>query len=160
MARVLVVYYSHSGHTKAAALDIARLLDADVEEIHASSRSPSGLIGFFRAGKDAWQGRSWPIEPSAVDVAAHDLVVLCAPVWAGRLAPPVRAWLQATRKHIRSLAACATAGGTKAPRFFTDVEELASRPLVARTMVTDPDRNQGEDAEVLRRFARKLKASC
>lgn len=159
MAAVLVVYYSHSGHTKAAAEAIASRLEADLHEIRATTRSPSGLIGFFWAGKDSWQGRSWPIEASTEDVASYDLVVLCAPVWAGRLAPPARTWLQKEQSQIQALAVCATVGGTKAARLFADVEALVPLPLVARAIITDSDRKWGEGAEIIRGFVRELQTS-
>jgi len=156
MPRTLVVYYSHSGHSKAAAEAIAKQLGADIEPIVTLRHSPRGVLGFIRAGFASLRGHAWPVQPPRADLDTYDCVVLCAPVWAGRLAPPARAWLRDASGRIHALAACATIGGTNPGGFFADVAALLARPVLAQATIADANRKSGADADIIGRFAAEL----
>jgi len=45
-------------------------------------------------------GKATPIAPALRDPSAYDFVVVCTPVWAWHLAPPVRSWLSQARGKL------------------------------------------------------------
>lgn len=149
---VLVAYYSNTGRSKAAAEDIAHRLDADLERIEPVGHDPASFFGFLRAALASLLGDTWPIKPPSSTAVAYELVVICAPVWAGRLAPPAREWLNLSRARIKDIAACATVGGTKGPRFFADVEKAAAKPIRTRAVITEGDWKSGAHKPIVDRF--------
>ena len=61
MSRILVVYYSRSGHTEFVARQIASRCHADLERIH--DRNPrQGMVGYLRSSLEAMLGLRPAIE--------------------------------------------------------------------------------------------------
>ena len=86
---VLVVYYSRSGNTEAMAREIARKFDADIIKIEAE-KYPLDLQGWRNAGNDADQKITQvTIKPENVDMEKYNLILLGAPIWWYRPAPPL-----------------------------------------------------------------------
>lgn len=95
MSDVLCLYYSRSGHTKAAMEQIAEALDAEVLEI-TDGVDRSGFKGYVRAGMEAMRRSTRPLQPINTEKALEEyrLVILGTPVWAGRCASPIRGFLK------------------------------------------------------------------
>jgi len=95
-ARVLVVAYSRSGHTLAAAKEAARYFDADLVEIEAPAYPPT-FGGQRKAAADAdAEVTTTEIEHSPVDLERYELVVLASPTWWYRPAVPLWAFVEQT----------------------------------------------------------------
>ncbi len=91
--RTAIIIYSLTGNTRRVADAIARRLAAEVSVVVAPQVRP-GNFSIFRWGMAAWLGLPTPVSLNGPGAAGFDAVVLAAPVWAGRLAVPMRAWLQ------------------------------------------------------------------
>jgi len=88
-AKTLVVVYSRTGNTYGAAKEVARYFDADLLQIEAPQYAMN-IEGQMRASKDADnQVTTTPITHAPVDPSKYDLIVLCAPTWWFRPAPPL-----------------------------------------------------------------------
>ena len=94
-SKILVLYYSQGGNTKAVAEEIATRLGADQEEI-VSLQPYDGdfqaTIGRCMQEREA--GILPEIKPLAAKLSAYDVVFLGYPVWFGTYAPPVKALLE------------------------------------------------------------------
>ena len=157
--RVLVVYYSRSGVTRRAAGGIAAEFrragcEVVVEELRERV-DRSGLLGWLRAGRDAWLGRSSELEPLRAEPASFDVVVLGTPVWAGRPTPAVRSFLARRAGELGRVAFFATHGGGGADRTLRMLEGLAGRAPAAVLSLRDravrKEEEEGYRGEV-RRF--------
>lgn len=133
--RVLVVYYSMSGNSRSVAYEIRMVLDAEIEEIR-EARPRQGLGGVLRALFDAITRREPPIEPVQHDPDDYDLLVLGGPVWAGRMASPIRTYARREGGKARRVAFFCTEGGRGAEQAFDDLQQLCGRSPVA-TLVVD-----------------------
>jgi flavodoxin len=92
--RMLVLYYSQTGNTKAVAVEIANKLGADIEEITmVNPYDPDFQATIDRCKKDQEQGVLPEIQPVKADIANYDVVFLGFPVWFGTYAPPVTTFL-------------------------------------------------------------------
>lgn len=130
MADVLVVHYSRTGTTAAAARRLADALGADLEAIRAAPSYDGGL-GFLRCIFEATR-RDLPEIERGRDPAGYRLVIVGSPVWAGCLASPVRAYLTRWRDRLPHMAAFCTSGSGSAGTVFAQIQELAGdRPLLA-----------------------------
>jgi hypothetical protein len=127
---VLVVYFSQGSATKRVAEDIATRLGADTEAI-VEKVSRKGLFGFLSAGADSSLGKATPIEPTVRDPTSYDAVVVCTPVWAWHLAPPVRTWLRGMAGRLPDCAYVVVSANTAPEAIVTMMEEASGRRPVA-----------------------------
>lgn len=149
MSRLLVACYSLTGTTLALAQEAARLLDATFVRIEDASPR-RGAWGIARAVFDARLGR----RPAITDLpapAAFDGVVLAAPVWASRLAPPLATYAQRLAPRQR-YALLVTYGGSGADGACARFASAVGWPAAARLCVTQQDVRAGAYGDRLRAF--------
>ncbi len=113
MRDVLVVYYSRSGTTDVVARALATALGADLDRI-TPAVSYAGAAGFVRGLWHALRRIGPPIR-KRFDPAPFKTVVLCSPVWAGRLPGPVRTYLQEAGRRRTCSASPSRARGARRP---------------------------------------------
>lgn len=95
MSDVLCMYYSRTGNTKKAMLEIASELDAEVVELKDAVER-SGCKGWLRCGLDAMKKTTGPLSHFETErpLSEYRLVILGTPVWAGRCSSVVRTFLK------------------------------------------------------------------
>ncbi|MSO96747.1 MAG: hypothetical protein EXR11_00805 [Rhodospirillaceae bacterium] len=154
--RVLITYFSESGHTRAAAKALAEMIDADLEFIETASLGHS-LWAWLMRGFAAMRGLRPTIVKPRHDVGFYDLVVLATPVWAGHITSPMRSYVTLQRQNFKRGALLLTLGGNGAGSAFIDLESECKIAPVAHCALTDHDRKTKADHAKLERFARKIK---
>lgn len=137
MKKVLVVYYSRSGNTRRVAEAIAEACDADLAEIR-ERRSRRGIAGWWRSVFEAVGHRRPPIEPIAANPHHYELVVVGSPVWASRMASPVRTWLAANGRALGRLGLFVTEGGSGGESAIARMAALCAAPPDACLVVKAP----------------------
>ena len=87
MSDILCIYYSRTGNTRRAVKEIAEALDAEIVAI---------TDGRDRSGMDAMKLSTKPLNPfeTARPLEEYRLVIVGSPVWAGRMASPIRSLLK------------------------------------------------------------------
>ena len=95
--KVLVLYYSQTGTTKAVAEEICNRLGADIEAIEAVNPY-DGDFGatIARCQQEMAEGVLPELKPLQSDVASYDVIFLGYPIWFGTYAPPVATLLKDT----------------------------------------------------------------
>jgi flavodoxin len=131
---VLISYYSMTGNTRRLAEEIQRATGGKLQEIR-EPRPRRGLAGVMRALFDALSKRLPPIEPPTLDPADFDLLVLGGPVWARRMASPVRAFACRYGRHAQRIAMFCTEGGKGSDLALADLEALCGRERCASLTV-------------------------
>ncbi len=92
--KVLVVYYSQTGNTKAVAQEIATKLGADMAEVEAVTPYDGDFEATIgRCMQEREAGIATEINPLTVNVADYDIIFVGAPVWFGVFAPPMLTFL-------------------------------------------------------------------
>lgn len=95
-AKVLVLYYSQNGTTKAVAEEIAKRLEADVEVIVPTQPYEGNFEETIERGrKELEPGCEPAIQPIASDIKKYDVIFIGYPIWFGTFAPPVKSLLNA-----------------------------------------------------------------
>jgi len=93
-ARTLVVVYSRTGNTFAAAKAVARFFNADMLQIKAPQYAKT-IKGQMRASNDADdEVTTTPIQHEAIDLSRYDLIVLSSPTWWFRPAVPLWSFVE------------------------------------------------------------------
>lgn len=155
--KILIVYYSRTGVTRSASEQIARLLNADREELQERT-DRHGLWGFIKGGRDALLRRASDLHPVEHDPARYDLVIAGTPVWAGTLCPAVRTYLERWASAIRHAAIFCTHGGGGPSRSFMDAERLVGKPPVATLSLRDRAVKRGASGQDIAAFVGTLAA--
>jgi menaquinone-dependent protoporphyrinogen IX oxidase len=135
--RCLVVYHSRTGTSRKIATHAANRLSADMVEIQ-SSKYGLGLVNYLRAGYDSVFDKLPAIDAANTALGAYDLVLMVAPVWAGRASTPLRAYLKSAR-GIKRAAAVLTCGGHAPQSAFDELSALAGVPLERTFILRDRD---------------------
>ena len=91
---VAVVYYSRSGHSEAAARDVARTFNAPIARILADY--PLDFSGQAKAVSDANAGELPRIEVGPIDLDPVRRLFLVSPTWMFRPATPLWAYVEQT----------------------------------------------------------------
>lgn len=92
--KMLVVYYSQLGNTKAVAEEIAKKTGADIEAVEAVNPYDGDFDATIaRCMQEREAGATVEINPVKANVADYDIIFVGAPVWFGVFAPPMLTYL-------------------------------------------------------------------
>lgn len=123
--KTLIVYYSLEGNTRWAAERIAEKLDADTLRLVPKAAYPDkGFKKFLFGGKSAVMKETPELEPYEVDMVQYERIILATPVWAGTMAPPLRAFLQKEDLSGKRFALVASSMGGSPGRTFENIKAL------------------------------------
>ena len=140
--KVLVVFFSRTGTTRALAEHLARATGADLEELK-EAKSRLGIWGWLRSGYDGSHRRSTKPLPLTRDPRAYDLVFIGSPTWSRALASPVRGFLEEYREVLPHVALFATCAGHGALDVIAQMAEVLKRPPLATLAMLEADVRQG-----------------
>jgi flavodoxin len=124
----LVVAYSLSGNNTLLADHLAGQLEADRADIN-----PDRSMGMFQIALDALFNRSPKLKPEHRDPGGYDVVVLAGPIWMGKIASPIRSYVEEFRSHLRTIAFVSACGGALGPneKVGAQVKKLIGEDPVA-----------------------------
>lgn len=95
MSKIIVVYYSFEGSTKAIAQVLAQQLNADLLEIKPVKEIQSkGFSKFIWGGSQVVMGKKPELIPLSKNLDNYDLVFVGTPIWASTYAPPIKTLLE------------------------------------------------------------------
>ncbi|MBN2152986.1 MAG: flavodoxin [Candidatus Lokiarchaeota archaeon] len=139
--KYLVVCYSRSGATKAAAEAIAsHLSGCDIDEIK-SKKYDAGFMGIITAGIDSITKAKAEVE-STLDPSAYDHVIVGTPVWGFTAANPVLTYLANNKGKFKAVSffSCSLlSGGLFA---FDAMQEACGMTPVAKLDLGDTEVRQ------------------
>ena len=160
IVKTVIVCYSLTGNTAWAARCIAKTLDAEVLELRPCKAYPDrGVKKFLWGGKSAMMSEQPALEPYAFDAGRFDCVVLATPLWAGRIAPPLRSFLaehggELSDKRLGAVVCCSGGRDTKA---FAQIREFTRREDLVTLRLVDPkDRPKPGNEVQIDAFCRAL----
>jgi len=157
--RILVVFYSRTGHTRKVTEDLALLLGADVEEL-TDQKARAGMSGYLGAGKDALGEKLTGLGPLKFNPVDYELVVIGTPVWSWNMTPAVRTYLTMQKASLRNVAFFTLSGKTAPDKIVKKMEIVAGRTARAFAGFVDADlkeQNRAAYDAKIRAFADKLR---
>lgn len=156
MNRILVVYYSRTGHTDIVAGRLAARCHADIERIEESV-SREGLVGYLRSAVAATLGLHPSIKRGPHRPGDYDLVIVGTPVWFWSVSSPVRNWLHRHHRALNNVAVFCTCGGSGHAKALDDLERLCGHAALAKLVLTEPAALRCEQNPAFQRFLFELK---
>ena len=147
--KTAVICYSMSGNSLYAAEQIAERLGADLIRIEPVKAYPSeGFRKFFWGGKSAVMGEKPELEPYDFPDGQYCAAVVCSPVWAGRVSPPILSFLTKEKDKLRGMevSVCMTHAGGGADKAFAQIRKvLKNDSLKATLSLVDPKEAPGQE---------------
>ena len=87
--KVLILYSSLTGNTKACCEALQKELQADIMEIK-DLNDRSGKWGFFKTAIGSLFGSHTKIEPENPDLSSYSSIIIGSPIWTGKLSMATR----------------------------------------------------------------------
>lgn len=132
--KTVIVYFSRAGHTRKVANKLAEHLNADTVEI-TEPKKRNGMLGFIRSGRESMANKIPEIDPITTNISDYDRVVIAAPIWAGNLSTPARAFLIKHKDQIKEAAFCITMNGKTPEKALTTMRELSGKTPIATVAI-------------------------
>lgn len=124
-ARVLIVYYTRTGNTKAVAEHIHAQVGGDLLEIQPVTPYPTDYKATTdQAKKELAEGFKPPLSTTVPDLKAYDTIFLGSPNWWSTIAPPMMTFLSEHDMSGKTLVPFLTHGGSALGRSVTDIKTL------------------------------------
>ena len=161
--KTAIVYYSMCGNTEFIADKIRKKLgDVDLIEITPVKTYPSkGIRKFLWGGKSAIMSEKPKLNPYTFSAENYEQVIIGFPVWASRIAPPLRTFVEDNKEALKdkTVSAYACQAGNGAEKAFAGLKDLLGiADYKATTILIDPKEKPSEDNEkAVAAFCEKLK---
>ncbi|NTV01071.1 MAG: hypothetical protein HGA55_08135 [Methanoregulaceae archaeon] len=157
--KILIAFYSWTGHTETLAKALGERLGAPVVRIEPAI-DPGRKIG--RQGMKALIGQKEEIKLVQADMTEVDHLVVMTPVWAFNLPPFTRQYLlgitNCSGKKFSVLAEMGGSGGGRVIRKARAILEGKGMSFVASAETIEKDVDAGKYQETLEEFAAKIQA--
>ena len=128
LGKVLVVYYSLTGHTKDIAEKIASKTNADLFEIKTKEAYPTGAK-LYTTSKKEIKNKQYPAVEALPNVADYDVIFVGAPVWWYTMAPPLFSVLEQVDFQGKKVVPFSTQGSNTG-KFFEDFAATAKNATI------------------------------
>jgi flavodoxin len=152
--KTLIVYYSNTGNNELLVFHLQKKLQCEILKIEEAGRR-SGLTIFL----DIVFNRTPKLKEHAVQLNQYDHIIFAGPIWAGRIASPLRAFMRSEKSFIKSYSFITFCGGGSNEQIekirsevkvilgipATIVEELWISRLPVKTGITSSYQASAED---------------
>ena len=135
MSKAVVVYFSHTGHTRKLAEKIAERTGADLVEIRTDHIYPADYHQAVDQVMEELRQKFQPeIQVDISDWERYDTVFLGSPNWWSNMAPAVQAFIQAHSFQGKELCPFCTNGGD-GNGYLEKMMEHAAKPASCRPIL-------------------------
>lgn len=152
LGKVLVIYYSFSGHTKDIAMQIAQKTNADTYEIETIETYSSPSV--YLKSKNELSSKNYPEikKDNLPNISNYDTIFIGGPVWWYTMAPALYSYLQATDFNNARVVPFSTQGSNYGS-FFKDFSDMVQN---ARILPSESFNNMEE--KYREQISRKINA--
>ncbi|MCQ2417100.1 MAG: NAD(P)H-dependent oxidoreductase [Oscillospiraceae bacterium] len=157
--KTAVVFYSLSGNTRKAAVEIAEALHADLLEVQTAEEMPKGnFMRMMHGGRLSTFKKCPPIQPLHTDFSAYDSIILGTPVWAWKCAAPIRTLLTEYAVSDKVKAVITLSLGMNDEKCTAELKQMLPNLRYTITLADSKAKEFGKNAEAVSRFLSEWKA--
>lgn len=156
--KILLVFYSATGHTRAIADEIAAELGATIVQISCPSLDRGGFLTARRLLSALTRSKPDISLSSSEAVEEFDLVLIGGPVWAAKLATPVCGYIEQVAHRLPEAVGVFISSGSSATSAAMNqwIASVGKQPI-ARLSVCDDDRVTGHHIALIQEYVAALK---
>jgi len=153
--KILIVYFSQSGVTRKYSQALAKKLNCDIEELK-DKKKRNGFFGFIKNCIDAFKGKHTEIEKIKYNPSYYDLVIIGTPVWAGKMVPAVRAYIDENINEMKNVVFFTTQGAPTPQGCINEMVAYSNKKPVAIHSI-ERSKVAKDFSEDIEEFVAKLK---
>ncbi|MDD5112173.1 MAG: flavodoxin [Candidatus Altiarchaeota archaeon] len=157
--KTLIVYYSLTGNNRKIAELLAKELSADIEEVKTvETLDLKNGLSMAKLALGAWLGKTPVIREASHKPSEYELLILGAPVWAGKLSSPMKAYMlenSATFPEKTALYVCC--GGPKGDAAVDEMKKYSGKTPAATIVIREEKVKTGSYEANALEFASQLK---
>lgn len=155
--KILIIYFSLSGHTKWAAEVIAAAGGGELLEIKTAKQLPGGkLTRHFWGGKQVFTGEKPEILPLAKNVGDYDFIFIGTPVWAFSYAPALKTFFEHVKVSGKKIALFLTCDGMPGKTLINMKKALTGNEIAGELSLVSPFKNKSANQDKINVWARQL----
>ncbi len=133
--KLLVVYYSLDGNTKAAAERIASDLSCDLCAVETEKPMPDKTFKkMMVGGRQATFGVKPPIKKIKYDPKDYDIIIVGTPIWAGKCSSPMWSFINSCTVPERIRGLFTLSGGGDNMKCIKQIEKKTGELYVALSL--------------------------
>lgn len=155
--KAAIIYYSLDGNTDFAAKKIAEKTGADVLRIDALEKYPTDKKKYMKGGMHATFGIKPKIENYAFDIGKYDTIIIGTPVWAGKMAPPIKTFLSDNDISGKKIAYFACSAGGNSAKCLESLKKFGE-PVAVMSLIDPLNKKKASDDAEIDEFCKRL--SC
>lgn len=147
-SKILVAYFSQTGHTRTVADQIHDQTGGDLFEIVPEKPYPSDYDTLVnQAQKEKNENYKPPLKTKVENMASYDVVIVGSPIWWGAIASPVRTFLSEYDFSGKTIIPFTTHEGSGLGSSVEDIKKLCPKATVVEDglAVRDSDVNNAKD---------------
>lgn len=129
LGKVLVVYYSLSGHTKEIAEKVKILTNADIYEIKTAETLKANPAFYMKVKQQLKDGNYPKLAAPLPDMGQYDMIFVGSPVWWYTISTPVLSFLQQADFKGKKVVPFSTQGSNYGT-FFEDFQQKAQNAVI------------------------------
>ena len=123
--KALIVYFSHSGNTRALVRQIQEQAGGDIVELQPVEPYPSDYNAVVQQAKRELNSGFKPaLRTSVNNLEGYDTIFAGSPNWCNTIAPPLQSFLSANNFSGKTVLPFVTHGGGGFGRSFADIAAL------------------------------------
>ena len=147
--KILIAYYSRSGHTERIARIIHQKIGGTLHRIKPETPYPSSYDDTVDQAKgEIKRGIQPPLASQLNSVAEYDLIFIGSPNWWSTIAPPVGTFLSSYDFSGKTLALVCTHGGGGLGRIASDIAVLCPKSSILSPFIVYGSGGKGIEAQV------------
>jgi len=128
--KIMIAYYSHSGHTKSLAKIIQSQTGGDMFEIQPQKAYTNDYNKLTEIAQNEQKTGKMPELTDNGDVSSYDVIFVGTPVWWGTMSNPVKKFLTVNNFEGKTVIPFCTHGGGGAAATFSDIQKLLPKSKV------------------------------
>jgi flavodoxin len=154
--KVLVVFYSRTGHTKKVALLINEKIGAKVQEITVFGNKKSYIWCYQTMTK-----KPAIINPIDIDLTSYDLVIIGGPTWGSNVSSPIQTFLKEYNEKLKSVSVAFFCSkiSSNSDILFEQMKSMSKKSPVATLDITNKKIKGQNFDKIVSEFVNKLKSN-
>jgi len=115
--KILILYYSRTGNTRACCEVLQKALGANLMEIK-DCKSRSGGWGFFTGAIGSMFNVHTSIEPAHPDLSGYRNIIIASPIWTGTLSTAIRTLIDENRWDGKNVVLLTTTNAAEKEKYI------------------------------------------
>lgn len=136
--KILVAYFSHSGHTQKVAEDIHKIAGGDLIRIEEANQYPGNYHDLTEyAKKEQQEGARPPIKTKLANPDQYDIVFLGYPNWWSSMPMPVYTFVEQNKLDGKTIAPFTTHGGGGLGHSVEDLKKIVPHAKILKPLAVN-----------------------